>query len=180
MENFRNRLANSIRNIDDFPKPGIKFKDITPILLDASLCNEIAEETLMSFRNNNLKIDAICAIESRGYFIGMLLAQKLGIPLIPIRKAGKLPAATRAFTYELEYGTSTLEIHKNVIKPDWNVLIHDDLLATGGTAVATAELVKAEGGLITGFSFIIELDLLNGREKLLPYSQNILSLSRFQ
>jgi adenine phosphoribosyltransferase len=115
-------------------------------------------------------------VESRGFFIGMLLAQKLRIPLIPVRKKGKLPSETRSFTYTLEYGTATLEIHKGVIEKGWNVLIHDDVLATGGTALAAAELVKAEGGQIAGFAFIVDLSFLGGREKIAPYSPYIESV----
>ena len=129
--------------------------------------------------HNHGKIDAICAIESRGFFIGILIANKLNVPLFPVRKKGKLPAKTRSYSYELEYGSATLEIHTDVVKPSWNIMIHDDLLATGGTAMAAAELVKAEGGHVAGFSFIAELDFLKGRDKILPYSQNIVSLMRY-
>jgi adenine phosphoribosyltransferase len=103
----------------------------------------------------------------------------LQIPLFPVRKAGKLPAQTKAYTYDLEYGTATLEVHTGVIKPEWNIMVHDDLLATGGTAMAAAELIKAEGGKVAGFSFIIELTELKGREKILPYSKNIVSVIEF-
>ena len=129
--------------------------------------------------HNHGKVDAVCAIESRGFFLGILIAQKLNIPLFPVRKKGKLPAETKSFTYDLEYGSATLEIHTGVIKPNWNVMVHDDLLATGGTAMAAAELVKMEGGNVAGFSFIAELDFLNGREKIAPYSKNIISAINF-
>lgn len=176
---LQDKLDIAIRNVPDFPKPGIQFKDITPIFLDAKLCDEIAENIINSFLHNHGKIDAICAIESRGFFIGILIANKLNIPLFPVRKAGKLPAKTRSYSYQLEYGSATLEIHTDVVKPDWNIMIHDDLLATGGTAMAAAELVKAEGGKVAGFSFIAELDFLKGRDRILPYSQNIVSLMRY-
>lgn len=176
---LQQKLNNAIRNVPDFPKPGIQFKDITPIFLDAKLCDEIAESIINSFLHNHGKIDAICAIESRGFFIGILIANKMNIPLFPVRKKGKLPAQTKSFTYNLEYGTATLEIHTGTIKPNWNVMIHDDLLATGGTAMAAAELVKAEGGKVAGFSFIAALDFLHGQEKILPYSQNIVSLINY-
>ncbi len=172
---LQQKLEITIRNVPDFPKPGIQFKDITPIFLDPKLCDEIAENIINTFLHNHGKVDAICAIESRGFFIGILIAQKLNIPLFPVRKKGKLPAQTRAYTYNLEYGTATLEIHTGVVKPNWNVMIHDDLLATGGTAMAAAELVKAEGGNIAGFSFITELNFLNGRNVIEPYSQKIVS-----
>ncbi len=177
--NIEQRLDVAIRTVPDFPKPGIQFKDITPIFLDAKLCDEIAENIINTFLHNHGKIDAICAIESRGFFIGILIANKLNVPLFPVRKAGKLPAKTRSFSYDLEYGSATLEIHTDVVKPSWNIMIHDDLLATGGTAMAAAELVKAEGGHVAGFSFIAELDFLKGRDKILPYSQNIVSLMRY-
>ncbi len=177
--NIEQRLDVAIRTVPDFPKPGIQFKDITPIFLDAKLCDEIAENIINTFLHNHGKIDAICAIESRGFFIGILIANKLNVPLFPVRKKGKLPAKTRSYSYELEYGSATLEIHTDVVKPSWNIMIHDDLLATGGTAMAAAELVKAEGGHVAGFSFIAELDFLKGRDKILPYSQNIVSLMRY-
>lgn len=179
MSLLQERIDKAIRTVPDFPKPGIQFKDITPLFLDAQLCDDIAESIIERFVAENGKIDAICAIESRGFFIGVLIANKLKIPLFPVRKAGKLPAETKAYTYNLEYGSATLEIHTGVVKPEWKIMIHDDLLATGGTAMAAAELIKAEGGTVAGFSFLVELDFLNGREKLLPYSPNIVSLINF-
>jgi adenine phosphoribosyltransferase len=176
---LKDRLDKAIRNVPDFPKPGIQFKDITPIFLDPKLCDDIADNIINSFLHNHGKIDAICAIESRGFFIGILIANKLQVPLFPVRKAGKLPAKTKSFTYDLEYGSATLEVHTDVIKPEWNIMIHDDLLATGGTAMAASELVKAEGGKVAGFSFIAELDFLNGRKKIAPYSENIVSAINF-
>lgn len=173
------KLDTVIRNVPDFPKSGIMFKDITPIFLDAKLCDEIAEYLINVFLHQHGKIDAICAIESRGFFIGILIANKLGIPLFPVRKAGKLPAQTKSFSYDLEYGTSTLEIHTGVIKPNWNIMVHDDILATGGTAMAAAELIKMEGGRLAGFSFIASLDFLHGKDKIEPYSTNIVSAISF-
>lgn len=170
------KLQRTIRNVPDFPKPGIQFKDITPIFLDAFLCEEIAEHIISSFLHQHGKVDAICAIESRGFFIGILIANRLKIPLFPVRKQGKLPAKTKSYTYDLEYGSATLEIHTDVIHPGWNVMIHDDILATGGTAAAAAELVKAEGGHVAGFSFIATLEQLGGRKRIEPYSPNIISM----
>jgi adenine phosphoribosyltransferase len=167
------RLKACIRDVPDFPQPGILFKDITPVFLDWQLCSDIADTLISRLAT---RPDAVCVVESRGFFIGMLLAQKLRIPLIPVRKKGKLPAEVRAVTYALEYGTATLEIHKGVIRPDWNVLIHDDLLATGGTAAAAAELVSAEGGQVAGFAFIVELSFLSGREKITNYTPHIESV----
>lgn len=173
------KLEQAIRNVPDFPKPGIMFKDITPVFLEPKLCDEIAEYIINQFLHNHGKIDAVCAIESRGFFIGILIANKLQVPLFPVRKAGKLPAKTKAFTYDLEYGSATLEIHTDVVKPNWNVMIHDDILATGGTAMAAAELVKGEGGNVAGFSFISTLGFLKGAEKIAPYSSNIVSAIEF-
>ena len=176
---LKDRLESAIRNVPDFPKPGIQFKDITPIFLDAKLCDDLADNIINSFLHNHGKINAVCAIESRGFFIGILIAQKLGVPLFPVRKKGKLPSATKSYTYDLEYGTATLEIHTGVVKPEWNVMIHDDMLATGGTAMAAAELVKGEGGHVAGFSFIAELDFLKGRERIIPYSKNVVSAIQY-
>ncbi len=167
------RLNAAIRDVPDFPKPGILFKDITPVFLDWQLCDDIATDIISQLK---AKPDAVCVVESRGFFIGMLLANKLQIPLVPVRKKGKLPARTKAYTYTLEYGSATLEIHEGVIQPGWNVLIHDDVLATGGTAIAAAELVKAEGGTVAGFAFIVELGFLSGLSKISAYTQDIVSI----
>lgn len=171
------RLKEAIRDVADFPKPGIMFKDITPILNDNTLCDDIVDETVK--RLQGIKIDAIAGIESRGFLFGFLLAQKLRVPFIPVRKAGKLPYQTIAYTYNLEYGTATIEVHTDALKPGDNVLIHDDLLATGGTAIAAAELVKQLGGIVAGYSFIVELEFLNGRENLVHYTDNVVSLVGF-
>lgn len=171
------RLKEAIRDVADFPKPGIMFKDITPILNDNTLCDDIVDETVM--RLQGIKIDAVAGIESRGFLFGFLLAQKLRVPFIPVRKAGKLPYQTIAYTYNLEYGTATIEVHTDALKPGDNVLIHDDLLATGGTAIAAAELVKQLGGIVAGYSFIVELEFLNGRENLVHYTDNVVSLVGF-
>lgn len=167
------RLDAAIRDVPDFPKPGILFKDITPVFLDWQLCDDITTEIISKLKE---KPDAVCVVESRGFFIGMLLANKLQIPLVPVRKKGKLPAETRSFSYDLEYGSATLEIHKGVIKEGWKVLIHDDVLATGGTAIAAAELVRAEGGTIAGFAFIVELGFLSGLGKISAYTPDIVSI----
>ena len=170
------RLNTAIRNVPDFPQKGIMFKDITPVFLDWKLCDDVASYLISQLAT---KPDAVCVVESRGFFIGMLMANKLQVPLIPVRKKGKLPAETRAYTYTLEYGTATLEIHKGVIQPGWQVLIHDDVLATGGTAVAAAELVRAEGGTIAGFAFIVELGFLAGVAKISPYTEQLFSVLNF-
>ncbi len=167
------RLDTAIRDVPDFPKPGILFKDITPVFLDWQLCDDITTAIISQLKE---KLDAICVVESRGFFIGMLLANKLQIPLVPVRKKGKLPARTKSYTYTLEYGTATLEIHEGVIQPGWKVLIHDDVLATGGTAIAAAELVRAEGGIVAGFAFIVELGFLSGLSKISAYTPDIVSI----
>lgn len=168
------KIKKVIRDVPDFPKPGILFKDITPIFHDQQLCNEIINEFALQIKNKN--IDAIVGIESRGFLFGFALANKLDLPFILIRKAGKLPYRSISHEYMLEYGSAVMEMHEDEIQPGWNVLIHDDLLATGGTAVAAAELVKMQQGNVAGFVFIIELEFLKGKEKLLPYTDTFISL----
>lgn len=172
--NLADKIKSKIRDVHDFPKKGIVFKDITPVLSDALLCKDITQEMVDQWGDQQL--DAVIGIESRGFIFGMLLAYQLDIPFIPIRKVGKLPHTTVQYSYELEYGTATMEMHEDAIKKDWNVLIHDDLLATGGTAEAAAELVKILNGRVAGFSFLIDLTFLNGQKKLINYSSNIKSL----
>lgn len=171
---LKDRIKAAVREVPDFPKPGIAFKDITPILEDWNLCNDIAEELIKPF--NGTKLDAVVGVESRGFLFGMMLAQKLRVPFITVRKQGKLPYKTISYKYALEYGTAEVEMHVNIIKKGWKVLIHDDLLATGGTAAAAAELVRMQEGEIAGFTFLIELFFLNGVEKLADYSNKIVKL----
>jgi adenine phosphoribosyltransferase len=173
------RIKAAIRDIPDFPKPGILFKDITPILLDPQLCREIATE--FAERVENQKIDAVVGIESRGFWFGVMLAEKLNVPFIPIRKAGKLPYKTISFEYNLEYGSAKVEMHVDVIKKGWNVLIHDDLLATGGTASAAAHLVQSQAATVAGFLFLAGLDFLNGKELLKKFvaEDRIISLINY-
>lgn len=169
---LKEKFKETIKIFPDYPKPGIMFEDINPIFLNSNLCKEITEELcFLTLSNGN--IDAICAIESRGFFFGILMSQKLRIPLFMARKAGKLPGEIVSYKYNLEYGTATIEIQKGIIKPNWNVMIHDDILATGGTAAAAAELVQMEGGKVSGFSFLNSLNL-GGEEKLGKYSENII------
>jgi adenine phosphoribosyltransferase len=174
---LENKIKSVIRDVQDFPKQGIVFKDITPILKDPALCKEIVH----AFEDQLLKLkpDAIMAIESRGFLFGMMIALHFDIPFIPVRKKGKLPYKTVSYSYDLEYGSATVEIHEDAIKPGNRVLIHDDLLATGGTAVAAAELIKMQGGEVAGFSFVVALDFLKGTEKLNKYSENIYSLVHY-
>lgn len=171
------KITATIRDVADFPKPGILFKDITPLLEDPNLCGEMADAIIKNF--SNPIPDAIVGVESRGFFLGFLIANKLGIPFIPVRKAGKLPYKTISQEYSLEYGTAKVEMHVDSIKKGWNVLIHDDLLATGGTASAAAELIKMQDATVLGFSFIIDLTFLNGAEKLKEYSENVHSLVKY-
>jgi len=166
-----------IREVTDFPKKGISFKDITPLLMEKEISDKIVSEFIR--RIKNLKIDAIVGIESRGFLYGFLLANKLGIPFIPIRKSGKLPCKTLKYKYNLEYGSSEVEIHKNDIQRDWNILIHDDLLATGGTACAAAELIKLSGANVAGFTFIVSLNYLKPFKKLEQYSSEIITLVEY-
>lgn len=177
---IEDKIKNTIRDVKDFPKPGVIFKDITPILKDSQLCEAIASMLHLEITAKGIKVDAIAGAESRGFFFGFLLANKLKVPFIPIRKPGKLPFKTVSIEYDLEYGASKIEMNEDAIEPGWNVLIHDDLLATGGTAAATAELIKRQGGNIAGFYFVIGLNFLGGAEKLKSYSQNIFSLANYE
>lgn len=157
-------LKKYIRDIQDFPKPGIVFKDITPLLL-----NPIARTETLQLLLSNLKeqqIDKVIGVESRGFFFGMLLAEELNVGFIPVRKPKKLPYETIAASYDLEYGTDTLEIHTDAIQKGDRVLIHDDVLATGGTAKAVCELVEQLGGVVVQCNFIMELTFINGRDKI--------------
>jgi len=168
------KLKDVIRDVPDFPKPGIVFKDITPILLDPQLTRDIIDEMVIHVEDLNL--NAIVGIESRGFWFGIMLANKLEIPFIPIRKKGKLPYKTISYSYDLEYGSAEIEMHEDEIKKDWNVLIHDDLLATGGTACAAAELIKMQDANVAGFSFVVDLSFLNGSDVIKKYSENIFNL----
>lgn len=157
-------IKKHIRNIPDFPKKGILFKDITPALHDAATFSEIIDAFYNTFKD--MKIDKIAAIDARGYIFGAPLAYKLGCGLVLIRKAGKLPSETISETYDLEYGTATLEIHKDAISAGEKVVIIDDLLATGGTMQAACKLSQKLGAYIVSTAFLIELADLNGRKTL--------------
>ncbi|CEN33532.1 adenine phosphoribosyltransferase [Capnocytophaga cynodegmi] len=157
-------LKNKIRDIQDFPKEGVVFKDITPILSEPDAMNKALNLFLKQLKD--VKIDKVVGMESRGFFFGTLLAQRLNAGFVPVRKPGKLPFTTLAQTYDLEYGQDKLEIHSDSIKKGENVLIHDDVLATGGTAEAAVKLVEALGGNIIQLNFLIELTFLNGIKKL--------------
>jgi adenine phosphoribosyltransferase len=171
---IQDRVMSAIRDVADFPKPGIIFKDITPIMLDPKLSTDIVDHLATLYKDQG--IDKIAGIESRGFLFGYPVAMKLGIPFVLIRKAGKLPYHKLSYAYDLEYGSATIEIHVDAVKEGERVLIHDDLLATGGSAAAAAELIKKCGGEIAGFNFLVELGFLNGAEKLKNYTDNITNL----
>ncbi|WP_219224271.1 adenine phosphoribosyltransferase [Pedobacter antarcticus] len=171
------RIKQTVRDVADFPKPGIIFKDITPILKNAGLCREIT--AALQEQVKDMKIDLIAGIESRGFLFGMSLANLMGIPFVPMRKAGKLPYKTVRQEYNLEYGSAALELHEDAIFAGQRVLIHDDLLATGGTVVAASKLIEKLGGEIAGYSFIIALDFLKGRDRLEDFSAPVYSLASY-
>jgi adenine phosphoribosyltransferase len=159
MENLRKL----IREVPDFPKPGINFYDITTLLLDPSGLEQTVDALTEQCRGMN--IDTVIGVESRGFIFGTPVAYQLGVGFIPVRKPKKLPAECVSVSYELEYGTDTLEMHKDAVGEGHNVLIVDDLLATGGTARAVVDLVESVGGKVAGLLFVVELDFLKGREK---------------
>jgi adenine phosphoribosyltransferase len=160
-------IRSAIRDIHDFPKPGIVFKDITPLLSNGRLFGKTVD--LIAARYDGQKIDTVLGIESRGFIFGSALAYKLGAGFSVVRKPGKLPYDTHSASYELEYGKDALEIHVDAIAPNARVVIADDLIATGGTAAATAALVSRLGAVVVECAFVIELGFLNGREKLKPH-----------
>ena len=160
------KLEQTIQNIPDFPQPGIQFKDITPIFLNPKLYEEVIED-LANFSRG--KVDVVCGIESRGYLFGIAIAVALEVPFILIRKKGKLPPPFVSQKYDLEYGSSEIEMREGQLKPGQKVLIHDDLLATGGTTAATIELVEKLGGEVVGLAFLIELLDLKGRDLIQGY-----------
>ncbi len=160
-------LTNYIRNVPDFPKKGIMFRDITTLLKDKTVFKETGLRLFSRF--SHLQVDKIVGIESRGFIYGALLAEKFDAGFVPVRKPKKLPAETISESYALEYGTDSLEIHKDAIQPGEKVLVHDDLLATGGTAEAVVKMVEKLGGEVVGVLFLVELSFLKGREKLKNY-----------
>ena len=159
-------IEDLIRDVPDFPKPGIVFKDITPILADAKATALIYDALAAPYLDSGETIDLVLGIESRGFIFGTPVAQKLGVGFAPIPKPGKLPRKTVSQSYQLEYGEDTLELHQDAIQPGQRVVIVDDLLATGGTMEAACKLVEVLGGVVAGCSFMIELGFLDGRAKL--------------
>ncbi len=174
---LENEIKSVIRDVVDFPKEGIVFKDITPIMMNPVLSTKIVDELASYYKDK--KIDKIAGIESRGFLFGYPLAMKLGVPFILIRKKGKLPYKKTSIEYDLEYGSATIEVHTDAISEGENILIHDDLLATGGSAHAAASLVESLGGKVAGFSFLVDLSFLNGEEKIKIHSNDIYSLVKF-
>jgi len=171
------QVKDAIRDIPDFPKPGIVFKDITPILKDPALCENIVDAFIEKLKG--IRIDVIAGVESRGFLFGLTLATRLGVPFIPVRKAGKLPYTIKQKAYKLEYGTAIIEMHVDAFEPGQHILIHDDLLATGGTVTAASELITEMGGIIAGFAFVVGLGFLNGQERIQTWSDNIIVLADY-
>ena len=168
-------LKAKIRNIPDFPKKGIVFRDITPLLMDSGAFR-YAVDTMCNYYKDK-KIDAILGAEARGFIFGAALAYKLGVGFIPVRKPGKLPYETCNVSYDLEYGSNVMEMHVDAVKKGDRILIVDDLAATGGTAKAQAELVESRGGSVVGFCFLVELEFLNPRKLLKDY--DVFSLVKY-
>jgi adenine phosphoribosyltransferase len=171
------KLKKVIRDVPDFPKPGIVFKDISTIMLDPVISAEVLDYLVDLYKDKGLT--KIAGIESRGFLFGYPLAIRLGLPFVLIRKKGKLPYKKIEHSYDLEYGSATIEVHTDAIVEGDKVLIHDDLLATGGSASAAAVLVQKCGGNVAGFSFLVGLDFLNGDEPLKQYSENIVKLAKY-
>jgi adenine phosphoribosyltransferase len=161
------RLINKIRDIPDFPKPGILFKDITPLVKDPAALKLAVHQLMEPFLGS--EITAVAGMEARGFIFGSLVAWEMGLPFIPLRKPGKLPYDVQSVSYDLEYGSAVLEAHIDAFEANDKVLLIDDLLATGGTAKASCELIEKLGAKIAACAFVVELDFLNGREKLQGY-----------
>lgn len=177
MTALEQRMKDIIVDVPDYPKPGILFKDVSTIFENAQLSNDIVN--VMSGMYTSEKPDAVAGLESRGFILGMPLAMRLGIPFILIRKKNKLPRDRYSIDYELEYGNATIEVHKTAIQPGQRILIHDDLLATGGTAEAAGKLVEMAGGQVMGYNFLCELEFLKGRERLEKITPHIFTFAHF-
>lgn len=176
MADFQSKFADNIRLVPDFPKPGILFKDITPVLGNAELFKQTIDWLVNAVASIEGQPDIIAGIDARGFIFGSAVADRMNIGFVPIRKPGKLPSKTFSAEYELEYGTGTLEIHEDAFKPGSKVVIIDDLLATGGTAEAAATLVEKCHASIHSFIFLIELSFLKGKEKLTKFKAPVFSL----
>ncbi|MEN9291047.1 MAG: hypothetical protein RLZZ357_890 [Bacteroidota bacterium] len=171
------QLKAVIRDVPDFPKPGILFKDISTIMLDAKVSNAVLDHLVAYYQDKGL--DAIAGIESRGFLFGYPLAMRLGLPFVLIRKEGKLPYDKIKHAYELEYGSAVIEMHADAVEPGQRVLIHDDLLATGGSAAAAATLIERAGATVAGFSFLVALDFLEGDKVLQKFNDESYALVHY-
>ncbi len=171
------QIKAAIRDIPDFPKPGIIFKDITPILKNPLLCKNIIDGFIE--RLQGMDVDAVAGVESRGFLFGLSLATRLGVPFIPVRKAGKLPFTIKQKAYKLEYGNAIIEMHTDAFEPGQRILLHDDLLATGGTMEAASQLIEEMGGIVAGFSFVVGSNFLKGRERITPFCDQIIVLADY-
>jgi adenine phosphoribosyltransferase len=177
MNQLENRIKQIIVDVPDYPKPGILFKDVSTIFENAQLSNDIVN--VMSGMYTSDRPDAVAGLESRGFILGMPLAMRLGVPFILIRKKNKLPRDRYSIDYELEYGNATIEVHKSAIRSGQRILIHDDLLATGGTAEAAGRLIQMAGGEVMGYNFLSELSFLKGRERLEKISPHIFTFALY-
>jgi adenine phosphoribosyltransferase len=170
------QLKAAIREVPDWPKKGILFYDVTTLLKSADRFREAVDALIAPYRDK--KVDLVAGIEARGFIFAPTVAYALGAGFVPVRKPGKLPSATHKASYDLEYGTDSLEIHCDAVEPGQRVLIVDDLIATGGTARAVAELIQRMGGTVVGLAFLVELEFLNGRQKLQNYE--VTSILKYQ
>jgi adenine phosphoribosyltransferase len=175
--NLEERIKDAMVDVHDFPKPGIVYKDITPIFQDPTLLNDILDVMVEQCRG--LNIQAIVGLESRGFLLAVPLSLRLGIPFIMVRKKGKLPRECHTVSYDLEYGSSAIEVHKDALKSGQRVLIHDDVLATGGTAEAAARLVQLAGAEVVMFQFLVELSFLKGIDRMHPFTPHVTTFARF-
>jgi len=171
-------LRSVVRDVADFPRKGVIFKDITPVLLDPKVSNLVLD--FLEDKYKKMPLDAIAGVESRGFLFGFALANRLNLPFILIRKKGKLPAQVISHDYELEYGSSTIEMHVDSVQANQRILLHDDLLATGGSAYAATQLIEQCGGEIASINFLVELKFLKGREKLTKYASTIDSVLSYE
>jgi adenine phosphoribosyltransferase len=175
--NLEERIKHAMVDVHDFPSPGIVFKDITPVFHDPVLLNDLLDAMESACRSQ--RIEAVVGLESRGFLMAVPLSMRLGVPFVMVRKKGKLPRACHSVSYDLEYGSSTIEMHKDALRPGQRVLIHDDVLATGGTAEAAAKLVQQAGGEVAGFQFLVELSFLKGMERMQAFSNAVTTFARF-
>ncbi|GAB3437749.1 adenine phosphoribosyltransferase [Phycicoccus ginsengisoli] len=157
------RVDRALRDIPDFPEPGVVFKDLTPVLADGVLLGDVVRDMAQRYAG---RVDVVAGVEARGFIFGAAVAHELGIGFVPVRKAGKLPGATVSLSYELEYGSATIEVHEDGFEPGARVLVVDDVLATGGTAEASCRLVEQVGATVVAFEVLVELTFLGGRDRL--------------